>query len=78
MKNLITFAGGALAALTLGLALAGPAQATPVTTELPAILKSMAGSNVTPTHCRRYRHCHRSCYRYRGYVRCRTYCHRCG
>ena len=76
MKRGISYLSGLVVAGGLAFAMTGMAQAAPAAGT--ATLPNMSlPSDVTPAHCRRYRHCHRRCYRSRYGYRCRRSCHRC-
>ena len=66
-----------LAGATTAICLAfGAAQAAPVSAPLDSLrLLGVDHSNVEKTHWRRYRHCHRRCWRSRWGYRCRRACH---
>lgn len=74
-KLMLGLGAAALTAIVISLVAATPSEAGTATTAagLPAI-ETRAGSDLTPVHCRRYRHCHR----WRGRWGWRRYCHRCG
>jgi hypothetical protein len=75
MRRPIAYLSALAVAGLLAFAMAGSAEATPAAGALPNM--SLPGSDVTPTHCRRYYHCHRRCWRGRWGWRCRRWCHRC-
>ena len=76
MKRGLSYVSGLVIAGGLAFAMTSMAQAAPAAGT--AILPNMSLPNdVSPAHCRRYRHCHRRCYRSRYGYRCRRSCHRC-
>ena len=78
VKELLAYLGAVAIAGCLTFAAAGTTQASPAlgTAALPQ-MQSLPESDVTPVHCRRYRHCHTRCWRHRGHRHCRRSCHRC-
>ncbi len=73
-RKLLLSLASAMAAICIGY---GTAQAAPGNAPLEALRTlGLEQSNVEQTHWRRYRHCHRRCWRGRYGWRCRRVCHR--
>jgi hypothetical protein len=72
-RKLLLSLAGASAAICIGFSVA---QAAPAGATLDSLRTLGLGqSNVEKTHWRRYRHCHRRCWRSRWGYRCRRVCH---
>jgi hypothetical protein len=72
-KLFLSLAGGA-AAVCIAY---GSAQAAPISSSIESLrLLGLEQTNVEQSHWRRYRHCHRRCWRGRWGYRCRRWCHR--
>jgi hypothetical protein len=69
----------AMAFATAMMAFGGSSQAAPLgdMTPLPNLAPLSAQDQAQPAHCRRYRHCHTRCHRWKWKRRCYRSCHRC-
>ena len=78
MKKLLAYSSALATAALLAFIIVSAGATMPTSAAMPIPnLKNYTLSEVTPVHCRRYRHCHNRCWGPWWDRRCGRRCHRC-